>query len=53
MNRTMKTQILPTRVLVIFLQALAITLGLLYLGEYFGWHWVREAGGVPSVTKGP
>ena len=42
----MKTQIRPTRVVVAFLEALAISWGLLYVGEYFGWHWVREAGGV-------
>jgi hypothetical protein len=42
----MKTQIRPTRVLVTFLEALTITWVLLYFGEYFGWQWVREAGGV-------
>ena len=42
----MKKEIRPTRVLVTFLEALAITWGLLYLGEYLGWHVVREAGGV-------
>ena len=42
----MNTQVRPTRVLVTFLETLAITWVLLYLGEYFGGHWVREAGGV-------
>ena len=42
----MKTRIRPTRVLVALLEALAISWALLYLGEYFDWHWVREAGGV-------
>lgn len=46
----MKTEIRPTRVLVTFLGALAITWVLLYLGEYFEWHWVREAGGVVFGT---
>ena len=45
-NNTMKTRIRPMRVLLAFLEALAIALAVLYLGEYFGWHWVREAGGV-------
>ena len=45
-NNTMKTRIRPIRVLVAFLEALAIALAVLYLGEYYGWHWVREAGGV-------
>jgi hypothetical protein len=35
---TMKTRIRPTRVLVAFFEALAISWALLYLGECFGWH---------------
>ena len=42
----MTTHIRPTRVLVMFLQALVIAWVLLYLGEDAGLRWVREAGGV-------
>ena len=48
----MTTRIQPTRVLVTFFEALAITWALLYLGEYFGWHWVREAGGAVFAARG-
>ena len=43
-----KTHFRPTHVLVAFLEALVITWGFLYLGEYFEWRWVREAGGFVS-----
>lgn len=42
----MRTRIRPAKVLLIMLQCLASALVLLYLGEYFGWRWVREAGGL-------
>jgi hypothetical protein len=31
--------------LVVFAKALIISWALIYLIEYFDWHWVREAGG--------
>ena len=34
------------RVVWTLLATLAAALLLLYLGEYFGWRWVREAGGI-------
>lgn len=40
----MKTRVAPKRVLLAFLEALAISWALLYLGEYLGWSWIREAG---------
>jgi hypothetical protein len=30
---------------VLFAEALIISWALIYLIEYFDWHWVREAGG--------
>ena len=42
----MAAGIRPARVLLVLFEALAITLGLLYIGEYLGWSWVREAGGL-------
>jgi hypothetical protein len=38
------------RLLVTFIKALGISWVLLYFGEHFGWHWVREFGGVVLVT---
>ena len=35
----------PKRWVVTVVVAVLICLALLYLGEYFGVHWVREAGG--------
>ena len=42
----MTTRIPAARVVLALLGALAAALALLYLGEYFGWRWVREAGGL-------
>jgi hypothetical protein len=46
----MKERIRPSRLLVAFIEALVISWALLYLGEYFGWDWVREAGGLVLGT---
>lgn len=42
----MKNRIRPVRLLVQFGEALVIAWALLYFAEYFGWHIVREAGGM-------
>jgi hypothetical protein len=44
--KTMKERSRSARVFVAVIEALALSLVLLYFGEYFGWHWVREAGGL-------
>ncbi len=41
----MMERIRPARLLGWILEALVISWALLYFGEYFGWQWVREAGG--------
>jgi hypothetical protein len=46
----MKERIRPFCLLGGFIEAVAISWALLYVGEYFGWHWVREAGGVVLGT---
>jgi hypothetical protein len=44
-KQTMEKRMALARLLVVFIEALAISWALLYLGEYFGWQWAREAGG--------
>jgi len=41
-----KDRIRPVRLLVQFVETLVIAWALLYFAEYFGWHLVREAGGM-------
>ena len=42
----MNRRISPVNLLVVFVEALLISWALLFLAEEFGWHLVREAGGV-------
>jgi hypothetical protein len=42
---TTKRRSRPARLFIAVSGALLISWALMYLGEYFGWHWEREAGG--------
>jgi hypothetical protein len=42
---TTRVRFLPRRLIVALAAAVLICWALMYLGEYFGVHWVREAGG--------
>ena len=44
-KQTMEKRMALARLLVVFIEALAISWALLYLGRYFEWQWAREAGG--------
>jgi hypothetical protein len=35
----------PARLFIAVVGGLLISWALMYLGEYFGWHWIREVGG--------
>lgn len=43
---TTRDRFRPRRLVVALAAAVLICWALMYLGEYFGVHWVREAGGV-------
>lgn len=49
MGKNKKRRNPAARALVTVFKALAIALGLLYIGEYFGSSWVREAAGLRWV----
>jgi hypothetical protein len=46
---TTRDRLQPRRLVVALAAAVLIFWALMYLGEYFGVHWVREAGG--SVVR--